>query len=111
MRVRSKIRAREIAISTEGIVHTRKGVRELGKGWLFISPINLLKSRNLLMLAYRKSIISNDEINSRIICLLIINDKNLPGAAGGFNNDLQGENTDGQDFCWDRYSGERNFTL
>jgi len=51
IRVRSKINATEMAISSEGTVQTRKGVQELGKGWLFISPMKRWKSRNLLTLA------------------------------------------------------------
>ncbi len=49
--VYSKINAIEIAISSRGMDHTRNGVHELGSGWLFICPMKVLKSRNLLMLA------------------------------------------------------------
>jgi len=69
-RVRSKRRAIHIRISLQGINQTRKGVHELGRGWLFISPVKVWKSRNLLRLAYRKSIISKAEIHSWSICLL-----------------------------------------
>jgi hypothetical protein len=68
--VYSKRRAAEIAISRQGIPHTRKGVQELGSGWLFISSINLLKSKNLLTLAYRNSSINSAAIHSKTTCLL-----------------------------------------
>ena len=71
-RVRSNINARAITISREGMVHTRKGVQELGKGWLFISPMKRSKSRNLLTPAYRKSKINNAAIASSATCLLLM---------------------------------------
>jgi hypothetical protein len=70
--VRSKRRAIDISISLQGINQTRKGVQELGRGWLFISPIKVWKSMNLLMLAYRKRSISKAEMHSMSICLLNI---------------------------------------
>jgi hypothetical protein len=72
MREGSKISAVEIRISVMGMAQTRKGVNLSGKGWLFISPMKWLKSRNLLRLAYMKSIINKAEIDSNTTCLLII---------------------------------------
>ena len=47
--VYSKSSAIEMATSSNGMAHTRKGVQELGRGWLFIWSMKFLKSRNLLM--------------------------------------------------------------
>jgi len=71
-RVRSRRTKMQINISLQGMIHTRKGVQELGSGWLFISPVNVWKSKNLLRLAYRKSMINKAEIHSRSTCLLNI---------------------------------------
>jgi len=71
-RVRSRRTKIQIRISLHGMIQTRKGVHELGSGWLFISPVNVWKSKNLLKLAYRKSMINKAEIHSRSTCLLNI---------------------------------------
>jgi hypothetical protein len=55
-----------------GILHTRYGVVQFGKGWLFISPIKSLKASHLLKLAYKKSNINKEDIISIIIFLFII---------------------------------------
>jgi hypothetical protein len=70
--VYSKRRRTEIEISDNGMAHTRNGVHELGKGWLFIWSMNVLKSRNLLMLAYRNSSISKAQTHSSVTCFLDI---------------------------------------
>ena len=62
----------EMMISTNGIDHTRNGVQVLGRGWLFIWSMNVLKSRNLLMLAYRNSSISKAQTHSSVTCFLDI---------------------------------------
>jgi hypothetical protein len=54
------------------MVQTRNGVQEFGRGWLFISPIKVLKSINLLRLAYRNNSISRAEMHSSITCFLNI---------------------------------------
>ena len=71
-RVRSNINARAITISRVEMLHTRKGVQELGNGWLFISPMKRSNSRNLLMLAYKKSKINNAAIASSVTFLLLM---------------------------------------
>jgi hypothetical protein len=68
--VYSKRRRNERTTSITGMVHTKKGVHDLGSGWLFIWSVKFLKSRNLLKLAYRKSPIINAQTNSINTCFL-----------------------------------------
>jgi hypothetical protein len=68
----SNINPTAISTSINGILHTRNGVIQFGKGWLFISPIKSLKASHLLTLAYKKSNINKEDIISIIIFLFII---------------------------------------
>jgi hypothetical protein len=70
----SNINAIAINTSIKGIPHTRKGVIQFGRGWLFISSIKSLKASHLLTLAYKKSKINKEDIIS-IIIFLFINQK------------------------------------
>ena len=67
----SNINPMAIITSIKGMLHTRKGVIQLGNGWLFISPIKVLKASHLLTLAYKKSNINKEDIISIIIFLFI----------------------------------------